>query len=317
MAPTPGDDAIDKLDIEGLDALLRAHCASMGFWNAPGDQGSWRVVATWRHGGNPGPDSERATVLTWDNATAQSLARRMLGMEPEGNLPWIFCAAHCARALAFEAALWTAELFEKASFCESIAGHRDAESADDGDTRRLLVFNEEELVHLAAGFEAVAAATGGRALHSHPELERDARALASRAAPFAQPFDPRSAARFEEPQPRAEASDLFGLELADGRFAHFDMRSAALALGSGVHAAFARPTREGWSLPFLDAMSGKRAARGRLPEALSLGAHVELRDGPGSELAARLLTELRQASLLKADLNKRTPCPTPRKARSL
>lgn len=318
LNPQPSFSSLQALEyvMDRLNVFDPALTENQDFWNASGSNGSWRLIATWRHGQNPGLDSERATVLTWDNATAQSLACHMLGMDDKRELPWIFSAARCARALCLEAALWTSEQFEFATFTEAPTGHREAESAGDSHTNRLLVFNENELCSLAAGFELAAAATGGQALHSHLDLKLAARALACKST-IHTPFHPRTALHFKPASSHVADQDVFGLALDSGRLAHFDMPSAALALGSGERAAFAVPARAGWSGPFLDAMSAKRFARTRMPEALSLGAHVELNHDCSAKTAQGLLSELRQAVFLKAELHQHVEPSTSRKPRGL
>lgn len=211
-----------NLDAAILNLSSHAWNERHGFWNAAGSQGEWRVVPVCRYGSSPGPDGEQASVLSWPNATAQNLARTMLGFEGPGELPNIFDASLCSRLLSLQVAVSCAKAagINVAEAPYWLADHREAESSF---TCRMIIFQKTDMCLMAAGLQLIASSSGGQVRHSHIELEQQARKLIEPLEPSIL-FDPRTGACRRD---GVEPEDTFWLCDAQGCDHVFDARAFA------------------------------------------------------------------------------------------
>jgi hypothetical protein len=202
---------------------------TQGFWNAPAEDGTWRILVTFRERGLP----EAAAEIAWTNAQAQALACQGMGLD-DSTLHRALSAEHCSRAFMLGVASQGAEAFGGASWSEGgggVGAHLPSASA----TLRCVVFEEEDFAVMAAAFSLIATSTGGAWRCSTPEMEKQVR-QAIAAAP--QPWTLDLSAGFQE-EPRIDPSrDLTWMgPIGDPKGARVDLRSAARMLGLAPQAS--------------------------------------------------------------------------------
>lgn len=279
----------------------------IGFWNVAPPDGQWRVVACLRHGGSPGPKGESATVLSWDNAQARAHVASMLRLGSEAAPPdGVLSAAACSRALALCAVQASSHAF---SSCWAEAAHSAPRRQSDSSTSRFIIFDEGDLVSMAAGLESLAASTGGSVRHSHDNLARAARDLAaSRPAARLQPeifCAPRLAIN---PQ-----ADLFWARDSHGREHRVDARALAWGLGLPLSSSLAHIFPDlGLEPHFLDmeALRGQFSSMG--DQAFVMGCSVRFdpqSDGRRDAFAVCELQSIQEARMLAESIPLRPPSP--------
>jgi hypothetical protein len=266
MAPSHSEAALGRI----LNQTRLDQIKAFGFWNASAEQGVWRVVACHRHGPNPGAESETACALYWTNQQGQQLAAKMLG-DTSGKLHRTLDSAACFRALALAAASQAA-LAADVSWTEAGMSGPTREASDSA-TARMLCFDEEEILGMAAGFALLAQSGFGIARFSSPGFARKAARCAGKLPATA--FNPALGAQTREAvSPKA---DLFSL---DG--ALYDARAAARALGLPFSTSLMAPAMEHIGASFVS-ISKLQSEMAQLPcQGRGLNVHLEpLADAQG------------------------------------
>lgn len=281
-----------------MDSLIFSE--QMGFWNSPCSPGDWRIVACLRQGRNPGPRGEIASVLSWNNPQALRHVAAMLGLDPEAEeLPGALSASACARSLALGAAKACSEAFG-GGWAE--APHSSPRLSSDSSTSRFIVFDQHDLAAMAAGFESLAASSGGSVRHSHDGLAHAARELSASGPPALLVPALFCSARFAI-DPKA---DLFWASDSQGARHRVDGRALACALGLPSACALAQADPDlGLPPSFLDMDAIKRRAADLGDAAFGLGCSLRFNpqsDKADDDFAVSALQALQEARLLSASL---------------